>query len=236
MPKEKIIGIALMILGLVGIVALSLMPPSTTINPTYRQVTIHGLIIDEISWKRATSQYECDITIPQIQGIDTPDVAGLNADILAHAEKLLSYIPTDMPEKDKNSAPYTYDISYRINKGTDNILDIIISSYTYTGGAHGMAYDTSYHLYTLNGKELGFFDIFRSGAQEYFESKILAQMAQEPDNYFEDAKPDVVAANFYFDKGDVVFVFGLYEIAPYVSGMPEFRFSRDEIQKWLKKP
>ncbi len=235
MPKEKIIGIVLMILGIAGIVALSLMPPSTTISPTHRQVAAHGLIIDEASWKRATSQYECDITIPQIQGIETPDVAGLNADILAHAQKLLSSITEDMPEKERESAPYSYDISYKINKGTENILDIIISSYTYTGGAHGMAYDTVYHLNTLNGKELNFDDIFKSGAKEYFEKKILAQMAQEPDNYFEDAKPNIDEANFYFDNGELVIVFGLYAIAPYVSGMPEFHFKKDDIKQWLKK-
>lgn len=235
MQKERIIGIALMILGIIGIVVLSLMPPSTTINPAHHQLTVQNLAIDEISWKRNTSQYECDMTIPQIQNINTPDVAGLNADILAHAEKFLSYIPTDMAEKDGESAPYSYDISYKINKGTDNILDIIISSYTYTGGAHGMAYDTIYHLDILNGKELSFDDIFKSGTKEYFEKKILAQMAQEPDNYFEDAKPNINEANFYFDNGEVVIVFGLYAIAPYVSGMPEFRFKKDDIKQWLKK-
>ena len=66
MPKEKIIGIALMVLSAIGFVAMSVM--SATITMSQQQKVINGITIDELRWRGKNPQYNCDISIPQIQG------------------------------------------------------------------------------------------------------------------------------------------------------------------------
>lgn len=233
MTKEKIIGIALMILSAIGFVVLSLVP---VITMTHHQEVIDGITIDELNWTGKTSQYSCSITIPQIQGYATADIADLNTELLATAKEFVeNSIPEEIKDKDTQSAPYMYSLDYRVESEINNILSIWFFVETYTGGAHGNRELTIYHIDTKSGKRLRFDDVFITGADKYFEAEIIKQMDEDPGSYFEERQPNVRSANFYFEGDDIVFIFGQYSIAPYATGTPDFRFKRNDIKKWLKK-
>ncbi len=235
MPKEKIIGIALMVLSAIGFIVLSLVP---VITMTHHQEVIDGITIDELSWTRETAQYSCNITIPQIQGYATADIDSINAEILTIAKEFVEKtIPGTEIIKGEyaQSDRYWYNVDYRIESTRNNILSIWLFVATYTGGAHHTTNFSLYNIDTKSGKWLKFDDVFTTGADKYFEAEIIKQMDEDPGSYFEEREPDVKSTAFYFDGDDIVFIFDRYAIAPYVTGTPDFHFKRNDIKKWLKK-
>ncbi len=196
------------------------------------------LTVSEKSWKKKGKIYEYNISIPQVHGIKSADVDKFNAEMQKMADEMIHEFaaPEDKIYEDYACDRIEEDISYEVvDKNSFNTLNIKVYVYMYSCGAHG---NTGIRIFNINkksGKLLKFDDVFTTGADKYFEAEIIKQMNEDPDSYFIETKPDVRSANFYFDGDDVVFVFGQYAIAPYVTGMPEFRFNKNDIKKWLKK-
>lgn len=202
-------------------------------STAYADVTV-----SEKSWKKKGKYYEYTISIPQVNGIKSADVDKFNADMQKMANEIISEFsrPDNEIYDDYSCDMIDEEISYAAS-GTNSfgVLGIKVYFYIYSCGAHGNMRLTIYNIDTESAKLLKFDDVFTTGADKYFETQITKLMNADPDSYFTEIKPDVRSANFYFDGDDVVFVFGQYAIAPYVMGMPEFRFKRNDIKKWLKK-
>lgn len=196
------------------------------------------LTISEKSWQKKGKYYEYSISIPQVHGLKSADVDKFNTDMQKMADEMISEfaMPEDNIYEEYSCDRIDEDISYEVaDKNSFGVLSIKVYVYMYSCGAHG---NTGVRIFNINkksGKLLKFDDVFATGADKYFEKEITKQMNEDPDSYFTEIKPDVRSANFYFEGDDVVFVFGQYAIAPYVTGMPEFRFNKDNIKRWLKK-
>ena len=52
--------------------------------------------------------------------------------------------------------------------------------------------------------------------------------------FFDNAESNVKNTVMYFDGDNVVFLYPHYEIAPYSSGMPVFKFDKKDIKKYVK--
>ncbi|MGL5150299.1 MAG: DUF3298 and DUF4163 domain-containing protein [Clostridium sp.] len=131
---------------------------------------------------------------------------------------------------DKYPAPskqYEAQSSYDI-KSRAEILSLTITYYQYTGGAHGLTTVIPYNYDILNDKQIRLADIFKSNYDyaSVINNEIKKQILDNPDKYFQgsDGFNGIKEnQNFYVEKDDIVIVFGLYEIAPYASGIIEFR-------------
>jgi hypothetical protein len=200
------------------------------------------LTVSEKSWKKdAAGPDGYDVVIPQITNMHGDAINQLNKKFINMAQNAISdwkNCTIDLKEEREKYglAPCYESISYTIyDKNVFNIVSIKFDTYHFTGGAHGLPGTTVFNINQQTGKELIFDDIFVSGARKYFETEISKQMAQDKETYFSDTSPDLRKTSFYFEGNDVVFVFPPYAIAPYSSGMPEFRFNKNNIKKWLKK-
>lgn len=131
--------------------------------------------------------------------------------------------------------PYELLTNYHV-KSNHDIFSLEISIYDYRGGAHGMTTNAYYNIDTKKGKLLSLKDylVQCSGDkniwyQDLINQEITRQIAareEQGEVFFEDDLGfQGVKENqaFYInDHGQLVIVFGLYEIAPYSSGIIEF--------------
>ena len=134
-------------------------------------------------------------------------------------------------------------MSYEVKENSFEITSILLKIYTYTGGAHG---NTTLETYNIGDKDLkliNFETFFNENAKSYFELKINDAIAnrEKVKNingdeviFFEEPEINIKNAVMYFEGDSVKFVFPVYDLAPYSSGMPVFKFSKDEIKKYMK--
>ena len=126
---------------------------------------------------------------------------------------------------------------------TGNILTYIVNNYQYTGGAHGMTYNTAYVIDLEKMEALSYDDLFIPGSETALSSLlkqklILDKKAKNEKGLKEIGYyPEAIIPNNNFivnDKG-ITFIFGQYEIGPYVLGITEITLPYKEIKKYLLK-
>lgn len=125
------------------------------------------------------------------------------------------------------------------------VITYLVDSYGFFGGAHGAASSHAFMLDKATGKQLGYIiDTTQvEGMQELLKQGLTRYLTQEGDTLESDVVeilslednniiplPD---ASPYFTAKGVTFVYGQYEIGPYVIGMPEFTISYKDIYYYL---
>ena len=134
-------------------------------------------------------------------------------------------------ENDYPFHPYEVVTEYVITYNQNCFLSLYTDSYEYTGGAHGMTTRMSetWDLRKEQRTQLNeFFTVVNS--KEMIIQQILHQTQREVQNgtfpYFEDYNSLVVEnfnpENFYLSLEGIALYYGLYEIAPYASGIRTF--------------
>lgn len=137
--------------------------------------------------------------------------------------------------------PFEIVSKYQVGLNKNNILSIPIDYYQYTGGAHGLTIRNGYNFKVNTGTLLKLGDLFKE-KYDYvtiINNEVKKQIAQKPEDYFDNGtvfktiKPD---QEFYLTNSEIVIYFQLYEIAPYVGGIREFKIPYSEIKDGLKEP
>lgn len=130
--------------------------------------------------------------------------------------------------------PYEVIVEYHVTYNQNCFLSLYTDFFQYTGGAHGMTNRISETWDLTNGRKAILMDFFEMDhVQEFIIGNIVNQIEKEissgkyPFNpYFEDYKTLVAEYfnqdSFYLDNEGVVIFFGLYEIAPFSSGIRTF--------------
>lgn len=123
--------------------------------------------------------------------------------------------------------PFEAYSEYDVHLLKPRLLSLTIDMYQFTGGAHGFTVRKAYNYNLKTGKQMGYQDIFKDCD---YKSIIIARVSEEiqknPEIYFDDALETVKNFTddqpFYITKKGIVVYYGLYEIAPYASGIREF--------------
>lgn len=130
--------------------------------------------------------------------------------------------------KDKPEPLMTYQLyaRYKLTNNTD-IISFYIDYYQFSGGAHGITNRIAYNIEKSNGNEMQLKDIFKDNYnyKDIINEEINRQISKDPDRYFtgKDGFNGIGDnQNFYIKNNTLVIYFGLYEIAPYASGISEF--------------
>jgi serine/threonine protein kinase len=113
-------------------------------------------------------------------------------------------------------------------KNSSQILSIKFNYYQYTGGAHGNPYSLSYNIDLATGEDLNLVDFLEREKMilSEVEEVIKSEIKKEQDLYFQDDYGFQSLAEdqcYYLENGELVVYFQPYAIAPYSTGMPEFR-------------
>lgn len=205
------------------------------ITTSYTEVC--ALSVDEKKWKKDEGADGYDIVIPQITSINTADANKLNKTILNMVDTTIDTwknCKIELKEvRDKYGIDPCYEsIAYKIYEPASlNIVSIKFDTYHFQGGGHGLSGIKTFNIDKYSGRILTFDDIFIKGAKEHFETELYKKIKQEQ---YDSIYPDLNTVTFYFDDNNLIFVFPLYSIGPYAVGMPEFKFNKNDIMKYLR--
>lgn len=139
-------------------------------------------------------------------------------------------------------APWEASIKGSVAYKTDSIINIKITSYMFTGGAHGYGAEKSVLFDTQTGKSLQHADIFSdlNGFTAYAEKKFREKFKVPAGKninatgfLFENDKFALPQNIFYTDKGLLLY-YNPYEIASYADQQKELLLPYSEIEKFLK--
>ncbi|MBO9130670.1 DUF3298 and DUF4163 domain-containing protein [Bacillus sp. 165] len=135
--------------------------------------------------------------------------------------------------------PYTANADYKLTYNKSPLLSLYTNYYQYTGGAHGM-YMWKANTFDISlAKELMLDDLFKknSSYKAILQSEITKQIEQNKENYFPDAIEQVNKTKdfqFFLEPEYLTVYFSLYSIAPYSSGISQFRIPYTLLVSELK--
>ena len=194
-----------------------------------RSIKIEGKSI-----KKNMSYYQMDVNIPVVKGLKDKKLekqqnSEIENKILTFASKL---------EKDgeayeklaiKKGFPihfYELVVDYKVQYNKNNLLSYTMDVYYYTGGAHGMTERYAYNIDNKTSKILKLHDLFKRdyNYKEIINNDIMEEIKESPESAYFPNEFKTIADNqsFYLTDKGIVIYFGLYEIAPYATGIPEF--------------
>lgn len=246
--KNKIFCRAFFPLVLTGLLLVAFsgwaMARESKAGDSYRQ---DGVQITCEEKKYSGDNLEVNLKIPVITGMtDTGVQSALNAlfgkSVSDEEKAITEQVEEYLEEATKSDFPLrTFQLysDYKVTYNRNGLLSVTCEIYEYTGGAHGMTFRNSYNIDLDTGRELALKDLFKEGAgyKDIINREIERQIAADPDKYFMDVEwgfktisdnqafyiVDAEGSVSSVDYQDLVVYFGLYEIAPYASGIPEFK-------------
>jgi hypothetical protein len=136
---------------------------------------------------------------------------------------------------------YTEDMAYSFQYGNNGLFTLLLNEYSYGGGAHGSDLLYDYVIDQAASERLNLEDIFKPEVN--FREILAAEM-----NKIRTAGTEAWAAvneittadldsydghNFYYSDSDLVIYYDPYAIAPYATGLVEFRIPTETLAAHL---
>jgi hypothetical protein len=165
-----------------------------------------------------------ELKFPQVKHAGTPKLTRkINKDFKDYIEKAAAMRKQNEEAGRKYGYKPDFQTEFEVKYNTDGKLSVLMSSYIFTGGAHGSTVVESYN-YDLKEKQRVYLtDILQTpGQQEKVKQYVYTYAKARPEIFYPDLKKEDIpldekTAFFYTDNG-IALVFQQYEIAPYVSG------------------
>ena len=152
-----------------------------------------------------------------------------------------SYL-NDFPDQESH---FAISSDFEVKKNTDKVFSILIKYYEYSGGAHGSYEYFPYNVDLTSGRVFILKDIFKENSKyrEVIDKEIKKQIRElnvknnlpEDSNQLYSFKGIKETQKFYLADDKIVVFFDLYDIAPYVAGIPEFEIRRDVVENILNQ-
>lgn len=127
---------------------------------------------------------------------------------------------------------------------TKGVLSLVLLTSDFTGGAHGSNFREIINIDVQNGRLLTLSDLFKDNVdyKQIINPEITKQIISREENeeqfFFkgEEGFKTIADNQSFYIKGDnLVICFNQYDIAPYVSGMPEFPIPISLLKPYLKE-
>jgi len=233
MKKLLFLLLRLIFLGIITNVFINttVLAQTQEIKPIDQEITITDLVI-----KEDQEALKVDMIFPLVQGMKDKQVEEkinqiIREDILnfknrlqAESEEYLQSARSEGWEIRKYIAATYYIVHYQ----KDDLLSLSVFYYSYTLGAHGHTLQLAYNFNLANGEMILLSDILKEKKDDVdiINQEIKRQMALNPQEYFSEWSTFQSISQeqpFYLIKDGIVIYFGLYEIAPYASGIRYFK-------------
>jgi len=234
MKKMFFLFLRLIFLGIIAnvfIYTTVLVAQVQEIKPIDQEITITDLVI-----KEDQEALKVDMVFPLVQGmkdkrveekinqIIQKDILNFKNQLQAESEDYLKLARIEGWEIRKYVATTYYIVHYQ----KDNFLSLSVFYYSYTLGAHGYTLQRAYNFNLENGEEILLSDILKEKKDDVdiINQEIKRQINLNPQEYFTEwAVFQSISQEqpFYLIEDGMVIYFGLYEIAPYASGIRYFK-------------
>ncbi|SNZ02475.1 Protein of unknown function [Terribacillus aidingensis] len=165
-----------------------------------------------------------ELKFPQVKHAGTPKLTRkINKDFKDYIEKAAAMRKQNEEAGRKYGYKPDFQTEFEVKYNTDGKLSILMSSYIFTGGAHGSTVVESYNYDLMEKQRVYLTDILQTpGQQEKVKQYVYTYAKARPEIFYPDLKKEDIpldekTAFFYTDNG-IALVFQQYDIAPYVSG------------------
>ncbi|OOM11353.1 DUF3298 and DUF4163 domain-containing protein [Clostridium saccharobutylicum] len=226
------------IVNVIGALGISLMlstayPQQLLINSEL-QISSEFRIVEK-SIRKDLDYLKEDIKIPQLMGGNDEKKINLinsiiNKNILPKANEAEEIAKQyfDINVQEKLRFPYEVYSTYNITSDKNSFVSFYDDYYEYLGGAHGLTTRTSYTIDKKKEELLNLKNLFAAGYNytDIINNEIREQIKKNPQDYFDSGsefKGIGENQSFYIEDDNLVIYYQLYEIAPYVKGIPEFK-------------
>jgi len=196
-----------------------------------QEITITDMVI-----KEDHEALKVDMVFPLVQGVKDKRVEKkINQTIQKDVLNFKEMLQTESEEYLQGAKEEGWEIRkyeafayYIVHYQKDNLLSISAFYYSYTLGAHGHILQRAYNFNLLNGEEILLSDILKEKKDyvDIINQEIRRQMELNPQKYFTEWSVFQSISEeqpFYLIEDGIVVYFGLYEIAPYASGIRYFK-------------
>ena len=194
------------------------------------------IIITDLAIKEDHEALKVDMVFPLVQGfMDKQAEEKINQIIQEDIHNFKNQIQSESEEYSQSAKSegweirkYTANAYYIVHYQMDDLLSLSVFYYSYTLGAHGHTLQRAYNFNLENGKEILLGDILKEKKNyiDVINQKIKRQMELNPQEYFSEWSVFQSISQeqpFYLIEDGIVVYFGLYEIAPYASGIRYFK-------------
>ena len=232
MKKLFFLFLRLIFLGIItnAFINTTVLAQTQEIKPIDQEITITDLVI-----KEDQEALKVDMVFSLIQGMKDKQVEEkinqtIQKDVLNFKEMLQTESEEYLQgakEEGWELRKYIATTYYIVHYQKDDLLSLSVFYYSYTGGAHGYTLQSAYNYNLENGKEIFLSDIFKEKKDyvEIINQEIKRQIEVNPQEYFSEFSVFQSISQgqpFYLIEDGIVVYFGLYEIAPYSSGIRYF--------------
>lgn len=195
---------------------------------TEQETTPVPLTVATSTISEETPDYQIDAEYPRF-GIPAID-ARIQSWIVSGVGELKAVALQDEPAKN-DFAQYSYASTFSSVYTDDQYISAMLSTGTYTGGAHGMPVIIGINFKRWNEQELSLDDaLLMTGLSlDEIATQAKAQLVKQFGEVVWQSGADPEPVNydtFYLTKKHVVFVFQPYQVASYAAGAPEVAIPR----------
>lgn len=142
-------------------------------------------------------------------------------------------------DDDDQEWAYTFQwyekIEGRFTPPYDGMISYINCMSGYSGGAHGMDTRNAIVLDEKTGRRISETEIFKPGYEQWLTRALRANLlisVEDPELLFE---TDIVPnGNFFVSDKGMTYIYGRYEVGPYVLGIVEVNIPWDELSSIMK--
>ena len=209
---------------------MSVLVQAQETKPINQEITITDLAI-----KEDHEALKVDMVFPLVQGVKDKQVEEkVNQTIQKDVLNFKEMLQTESEEYLQGAKEEGWEIRkyeafayYIVHYQRDDLLSLSVFYYCYTLGAHGHTFQRAYNFNLLNGEEILLGDILKE-KKDYvaiINQEIKRQMELNPQEYFSEWSVFQSISEeqpFYLMEDGIIVYFGLYEIAPYASGIRYF--------------
>ena len=197
---------------------------------------VQGITITDLLIKEEQEALKVDMVFPLVQGMKDRQVEEKINQIIQ--EDILNFKNRLQSESEEYSQlarsegweirKYIATTYYIVHYQKDDLLSLSVFYYSYTLGAHGYTLQRAYNFNLVNGEVILLGDIFKENKDyiDIINQEIKRQINLNPQEYFSEWSVFQSISQeqpFYFIEDGIVVYFGLYEIAPYASGIRYFK-------------
>jgi len=233
MKKSFFLFCRLIFLGIVAssFIYTSVLVQAQETKPITQEITITDLVI-----KEDREALKVDIVFPLVQGIKDKQVEEkINQTIQKDVLSFKEMMQTESEEYLQGAKEEGWEIRkyeafayYIVHYQKDDLLSLSVFYYSYTLGAHGHTLQRAYNFNLENGEKNLLRNILKEKKDyvDFINQEIKRQMELNPQEYFTEWSVFQSISEeqpFYLIEDGIVVYFGLYEIAPYASGIKYFK-------------
>jgi len=200
-------------------------------------VSASPLKITKREIKQQKPTHEIDISYP-LTGL-----ARIDAEIEPWARKLAADFASEATEAGE-TRPWSFELSFEIQRNDGQVLSVIFSHYTYTGGAHPNSSYRTFHFLLPDGYRADIAELFSPRGIRRISDISISQLKRDlagPDGMSDTdwikrgAGPNARNfANFVLTSGELTVLFDAYQVAAYAAGPREVKIPLSRLRDSLR--